>query len=265
MDRFLEFAVAVARESGNFLKEHLYSLHTVGFKGEINIVTGEDRKSEDMIIKRIRREFPAHDILTEESLNADTGAEYKWIIDPLDGTTNYAHGHPVFCVSVALQRKGEVLLGCVFNPMLDELFVAEKGSGAYLNGARIRVSDVTDLGRGFLATGFPYDIRTDRNNNINYFVAMAKRSLAIRRAGSAALDLAYTAAGRFDGFWELKLSPWDTAAGAILVEEAGGLVTDISGNDFLLSSPHIIASNGKIHSDIIKSLRAVDPLESCSK
>lgn len=261
MGDYLDFAVSAAREAGLFLKSNLHKRRSIQYKGEINIVTDADRKSEEMILGRISREFPRHDVIAEESEPRDSGAEFRWIIDPLDGTTNYAHGFPVFCVSLALQRSGEIILGCVYNPMLDEMFTAQKGSGAFLNGGRIRVSEVRDFSQSFLATGFPYDLRTDRNNNINYFVSLAKRTLAVRRAGSAALDLAYTAAGRFDGFWELKLHPWDTAAGLLLVREAGGQVSDISGGEYSLDSKSLAASNGLIHSELIQTLSGIDPFE----
>lgn len=261
MGGYLEFAVSAAQEAGLFLKRNLHKKHSVQYKGEINIVTDEDRKSEEMIINRITREFPGHDILSEESAARESGAEFRWIVDPLDGTTNYAHGFPVFCVSIALQRNGDTVTGCIYNPMLDEMFTAEAGSGAFLNREKIMVSSVADFSKSFLATGFPYDLRTNRNNNINYFIALAKRTLAIRRAGSAALDLAYTAAGRFDGFWELKLHPWDTAAGLLMVKEAGGKVSEISGGIYTLDSDSVAASNGLIHSELIGQLSGIDPFE----
>jgi myo-inositol-1(or 4)-monophosphatase len=178
----------------------------------------------------------------------------RWIIDPLDGTTNYAHGYPVFCVSIALEKEGEVILGVVYDPMREEMFVAERGEGAYLNDKKLAVSPVKDISRSLLATGFPYDIRDSKENNLDYFNAMAINVQAIRRAGAAALDLAYLAAGRFDGFWELKLKPWDTAAGCLLVTEAGGVISDIAGGKWRLQSPSLLASNGLIHEQMIKVL-----------
>ncbi|MDO8785200.1 MAG: inositol monophosphatase family protein [Syntrophales bacterium] len=252
---YREFTVAVAREAGTVLKKMLNKKHTIAYKGEINIVTEADRISEDLIIGRIYEKFPHHDILAEESRGTDRGSNFRWIIDPLDGTTNYAHGYPVFCVSIALEKEGEICLGVIYNPMLKEMFVAEKGKGAFLNGRKLSVSGATELSKGLLATGFPYDIRESENNNIAYFNAMAVSAQAIRRAGSAALDLAYVAAGRFDGFWELKLMPWDMAAGVLLVGEAGGLATDLWGGDFCLSSPYILASNGKIHREMTEVLK----------
>lgn len=260
MDACRTLIEAVAREAGALVLERLHDRHIVQYKGEINLVTEADHLSEALIVERIHREFPGHDILTEESPETANGSGFRWIIDPLDGTTNYAHGYPVFCVSIALEVKGAIMLGAVYNPMLDELFTAEKGAGAFLNGRRLTVSRTESLSRGLLATGFPYDIREDRNNNINYFKAMALCAQAVRRTGSAALDLAYIAAGRFDGFWELKLAPWDTAAGWLLVEEAGGCVTDLRGDPYHLHSKDMLASNGLIHAEMARILAGTDPL-----
>ena len=252
MRKFREFAVCTAREAGAILKNRFNDKHTVDYKGEINIVTEADLLSEEMIKTRINQTFPGHDIVAEESPETDYGSEFRWIIDPLDGTTNYAHGYPVFCVSIALEKNGEVELGVIYNPMLDELFVTERGGGCFLNDKRLSVSGTADLSRSLLATGFPYDIRESKNNNINYFIALAMKAQAIRRAGSAALDMAYVAAGRFDGFWELKLKPWDTAAAWLMITEAGGIVTELNGGDFHLESPHVLASNGEIHRDMLE-------------
>lgn len=258
MDERIDFIVDVARGAGIFLKGRLNEKHVINYKGEINIVTEEDRLSEGMIISRIRERYPDHDIFAEESAQMARGSKYRWIIDPLDGTTNYAHGYPVFCVSIAFEEAGEIHAGVIYNPMLDEMFVAEKGKGAFLNGRKITVSNTADLSRSLLATGFPYDIRSDGNNNINYFNGMAKSAQAIRRAGSAALDMAYIAAGRFDGFWELKLMPWDTAAGWLMIREAGGVVTDLFGGAFHVEAPHVLATNGKIHGDMIALFMKID-------
>jgi myo-inositol-1(or 4)-monophosphatase len=260
MDAIRTLIVAAAREAGGLLRERLHDRHIVQYKGEINLVTEADRLSEALIVERIHREFPGHDILTEESPETANGSDFRWIIDPLDGTTNYAHGYPVFCVSIALEVKGVIMQGAVYNPMLDELFTAEKGAGAFLNGRRLNVSRTEILSRSLLATGFPYDIREDRDNNINYFNRMVLSAQAVRRAGSAALDLAYIAAGRFDGFWELKLMPWDTAAGWLLVKEAGGSVTDLCGDPYHLHSRNMLASNGLIHDEMARILAETDPL-----
>jgi myo-inositol-1(or 4)-monophosphatase len=261
MDHIRDFAVGITREAGDFLKGKLREGVRVDYKGEINIVTEADHMSEVMLLSRIRSRFPDHDILTEESAGVQQGSACRWIIDPLDGTTNYSHGYPVFCVSVGFEKKGQTVLGVVYNPMLDELFVAEKGKGAFLNGRKIGVSKTRELTKSLLATGFPYDIRENPDNNINYFNVLALRAQAIRRAGAAALDLAYVAAGRFDGFWELNLHPWDTAAGWLLVLEAGGCVTDLFGGEFSLRSPHVLATNGLIHGVMAEILRNTDPMD----
>jgi len=255
MKDFKECAIEIARETGIFLKNKLNSVHTIDYKGEINLVTEVDKISEEMITSKINALFPEHDILAEEFTDIDRGSDFRWIIDPLDGTTNYAHGYPYFCVSIALERLNIMTVGIVYDPMLDEMFVAEKGKGAFLNDREIHVSNTRGIIKSLLATGFPYDIREDSQNNLNYFNEMILKAQAIRRAGSAALDLAYVAAGRFDGFWELKLNPWDIAAGWLLVEEAGGIVTDMGGNDYYLKSSSILASNGRIHKEMMDVLK----------
>jgi len=248
---FLSFAETIAREAGTLLRKELPKEHQIDFKGEINIVTEVDHMSEELLVRRIRQNFPEHDIMTEESAGFQCGSSYRWIIDPLDGTTNYAHGYPVFCVSVALEIAGEIHCGAIYSPMTDEMFTTGKHRGAFLNGLRLNVSKTESLSRSLLATGFPYDIRVSKDNNINNFIAMALQAQAIRRAGSAALDLAYVAAGRFDGFWELKLMPWDTAAGWLMVVEAGGEVSNLDGRHYDFTSPNIVATNGKIHRKMI--------------
>ena len=256
MKDFKECAIEIAREAGIFLKNKLYSEHTIDYKGEINLVTEADKISEKMITSKITTLFPDHDILAEESTTIDRGSDFRWIIDPLDGTTNYAHGYPYFCVSIALERLNTMIVGIVYDPMLDEMFVAEKGKGAFVNEREIHVSNTREVIKSLLATGFPYDIREDSHNNLNYFNEMILQAQAIRRAGSAALDLAYVAAGRFDGFWELKLNPWDIAAGWLLVEEAGGIVTDMGGKNYFIESPSILASNGRIHAEMMAILES---------
>ncbi len=260
-DDLRKFIEETAREAGVLLRKKLYDRHDIHYKGEINIVTEADHMSEGLIVEKIRRKFPRHGILTEESPETAGESECRWIIDPLDGTTNYAHGYPVFSVSIALEVGGVVVLGAVYNPMLDEFFIAETNRGSYLNGRRLRVSNTTMLSRSLLATGFPYDVRSNKDNNLNFFKTMTLTAQAIRRAGSAAFDLACVAAGRFDGFWELKLAPWDTAAGRLLVEEAGGVVTDLAGGLYDLYSPNILATNGLIHEEMITLLAATSPLD----
>lgn len=252
---FKKIAIESALKGGEILLGYLGKVKKIGYKGVINLVTEADRLSEDAIVKIIRKNFPEHNILTEESKGYERKSEYKWIIDPLDGTTNYAHGFPVYCVSIALEKEEEIILGVVYNPVLKELFVAEKNKGVFLNGKRIYVSKTKELSKSLLATGFPYDIRESKINNLDHFKNFTLRSQAIRRAGSAALDLCYLAKGIFDGFWELKLSPWDTAAGILMVKEAGGEVTDFCGKNFSIYRKNILATNGKIHSQMINVLK----------
>jgi len=252
MLRFKQVAIKASLEAGKILLENQTKKKKIGYKGEINLVTEVDYLSERAILKMISKRFPEHSILTEESKRKDRNSAYLWIIDPLDGTTNYAHDFPVYCVSIALQKDGETILGAVYNPVLGELFSVEKERGVFLNGERISVSKTNRLSESLLATGFPYDIRTSKENNLNYFNRFALKARAIRRAGSAALDLCYLAMGRFDGFWELKLSPWDTAAGVLMVTEAGGKVSDFSGDKFDIFSSQLLVTNGKIHNQMLK-------------
>ncbi|MFQ5586908.1 MAG: inositol monophosphatase family protein [Thermodesulfobacteriota bacterium] len=250
-----ETAVRAAREAGRLLKENLGHAIRVEYKGEVDIVTEMDRRSEEIIVGLIRDAFPDHGILTEEGEGRESTAGARWIIDPLDGTTNYAHGLPTFCVSIAFEESGRVKLGVVYDPMLDELFTAEEGRGAFLNGRAIKVSSTGDISRGLLATGFPYDIRTSPDNNLDHFSRFAVTAQAIRRAGSAALDLSYVACGRFDGFWELKLHPWDVAAASLMVKEAGGEITDFRGSPFSIYGVEALATNGIIHEKMVNILQ----------
>jgi myo-inositol-1(or 4)-monophosphatase len=245
------FAVGLAHEAGVLLMEKFSRQIEIHYKGDINLVTEADKMSEDLIIAAIRRTFPEQGILSEESPAINTGSPLRWIIDPLDGTTNYAHGYPVFCISIALEKEGMVILGVIYDPTRRDTFTAVRGEGAYLNGKRLAVSRTQELTRSLLATGFPYDIRSSKDNNINFFNGMAMEAQAIRRAGAAALDIAYVACGRFDGFWELKLMPWDMAAACLLVEEAGGKITDLSGAPWNILSPNVLVSNGRIHEQMI--------------
>ncbi|MFQ5442524.1 MAG: inositol monophosphatase family protein [Thermodesulfobacteriota bacterium] len=244
-------AIEMALAAGTMLRENLGHAGRVDFKGEVNIVTEMDRRSEALLISEIKRRFPGHGVLTEESEGLESASGKRWIIDPLDGTTNYSHGFPVFCVSVAFEESAGVVSGVVYNPMLDELFTAQRGRGAALNGKKILVSKTASLGASLLATGFPYDLRTSKKNNFDHFKNFSLRAQAIRRAGAAALDLCYVAAGRFDGFWEMKLSAWDTAAASLIVTEAGGRVTDFKGNEFSNYQPECLASNGLIHDEML--------------
>jgi myo-inositol-1(or 4)-monophosphatase len=256
----LNFAIQVARDAGRVLLEKAGRSLQVSNKGDINLVTEADLAAEKLIIERIRSRYPRHAILAEESgASVETGAasEWKWIIDPLDGTTNYAHGYPCFCVSIALERAGKIEIGVIYDPNLDELFAAERGQGATLNDRTIRVSDVDDLNNAMLCTGFPYDVR-ERPNFARHFANFTMHAQAVRRDGSAALDLACIAAGRFDGFWEDGLNPWDVAAGVLLIEEAGGLVTDFTAAPLSIYHPKVLASNGLIHEEMMKVLGAGD-------
>jgi myo-inositol-1(or 4)-monophosphatase len=252
---FLRVAVRACRAAGRIQAAAFGTAPTVEHKGEIDLVTAIDRKSEAAILAVIARAFPRHGVLAEESDPRAGDAEHLWVVDPLDGTTNYSRGFPYFCVSVALARAGRVIVAAVYQPMLGELFTAIRGRGAFLNGKPLRVSAQARLDQAFLATGFPYDIRRSRRTNLDHFAHFATRCLAVRRAGAAALDLAYVAAGRFDGFWELKLRPWDIAAGSLLVEEAGGRITGLSGRPWRLPVRDIVASNGRVHGEMIAVLR----------
>jgi myo-inositol-1(or 4)-monophosphatase len=254
-ETYLQAAQEAARLAGDMLQAHRASEHSISYKGVVDLVTESDRQSQAMIVDHLSERFPDHDFLAEEDLSEMRGSEFCWIIDPLDGTTNFAHGFPVFSVSIALQRLGETGVGVVFDPTRGEMFTALRGSGAELNGRRISVSSTAELDRSLLATGFPYDIRESRENNLDHFVDFAVRAQAVRRCGSAALDLCYVACGRFDGFWELKLASWDVAAGLLMVAEAGGRVTDFQGGPPDSSGRETVASNGLIHDTLIQVLQ----------
>jgi myo-inositol-1(or 4)-monophosphatase len=250
-----ETALSAARRAGEILKEGFGKAHKFSLKSSrVDLVTEYDRRSEEAIIEIISGRVPNHGLLAEESPSSGIEAEYRWIIDPLDGTTNYTHNYPLFAVSIALERAGEIILGLVYSPILQELFLAERGGGATLNGEPIHVSRIPKLERALLATGFPYDLgRIDIN--LAYFTGFLHRAQAVRRDGSAALDLCYLACGRFDGFWEMDLRPWDVAAGALIVAEAGGRVSDFSGGELDIYGNEILASNGLIHAEMVRVLR----------
>jgi myo-inositol-1(or 4)-monophosphatase len=252
---YLNVAVRACRAAGRIQLAAFGTAPPVEHKGEIDLVTAIDRASEKAILAILGRAFPGHGVLAEESDPHTGDAEHLWVVDPLDGTTNYSRGFTYFCVSVALARAGRVIVAAVYQPLLDEMFTAVRGAGAFLNGRPLRVSAQARLDQAFLATGFPYDIRRSRRTNIGHFASFATRCLAIRRAGAAALDLAYVAAGRFDGFWELKLRPWDIAAASLLIEEAGGRVTGLSGRPWRLAVRDIAASNGLVHDEMLAVLR----------
>ncbi len=250
-------AIEAARLGGVVLREFFGQKKEIAFKGAIDPVTNADVASERAIVEFISRRFPGHDIVTEETRPDLSGSSYRWVIDPLDGTVNYAHDHPMVAVSVGVEVDGVVEAGAVYNPIREELFTASRGGGAVLNGSPIRVSGINDLDRSLLATGFPYDIRENPYNNLEHFCHMAKRAQAVRRDGSAALNLCYTAAGRYDGYWELVISPWDIAAGSLIVTEAGGTVTDLSGGTFSINGRQVLATNGFIHEAVIRELAVI--------
>jgi myo-inositol-1(or 4)-monophosphatase len=247
LHKIKEVAKEAALKAGKLLNDRLGEKLEIGFKGEIDLVTEMDLASEQLIIDTIRSVFAGAEILTEEGGLLGVHSDSRWIVDPLDGTTNYAHGYPVFSVSIAYEIKGEVVYGVIYDPTRNEFFAAEKGQGATLNGKHIHVSDTAELDKSLLCTGFPYDIRHDTLTNIDCFAEMVLHAQAIRRDGSAALDLCYLAMGRFDGFWELKLNPWDLAAGVLIVREAGGEVSLIGQGQFDIYSREVLASNGQIH------------------
>jgi myo-inositol-1(or 4)-monophosphatase len=253
-NRYMAVAVEAALKSGLFIKNSVGKVRKISYKGRINIVTDVDRTAEGMIIKKILSSFPRHSVLSEEAGQTGWPSRYRWIIDPLDGTTNFAHSFPFFSVSIALEDDGRVILGVVYDPMRDELFTAECGKGARLNNKRIEVSAARRLSESFLATGFAYDVKRARNTNIGNFRNFLMRAQAIRRAGSAALDLCYVACGRFDGFWELNLYPWDSAAGSLIITEAKGRVTRFDGSEYSLYDKDILSSNGLIHRQMVKLL-----------
>jgi len=256
-ERELEVALAVAREAGTLLEENFGRVHEVEYKGRIDLVTAMDRRSEDLIVGRLRTAFPGDDIWAEESGRDSAGSERVWIVDPLDGTTNYAHEYPVFAVSIALQVAGELVVGAVYNPLLDDMYAARRGGGAMLNGKQRRVSTVARLEQAFLATGFAYDVAAEddpEKNNLGPFSRFIRRAQAVRRAGSASLAIAKVGVGRTDGFWEGGLHPWDMAAAMVVVREGGGRITNYAGGAPALEGRQLVATNGRIHSPMLETL-----------
>jgi len=252
----LNFAIETARDAGRLLLEKFDRGIAVSKKGDIDLVTEADLASEKLIVERIRSHFPKHAILAEESGEAviDVNSQFKWIIDPLDGTTNFAHGYPCFCVTLALEHEGSVQVGVTYDPTRDEMFSAERGRGASLNNKPIRVSACEELSEALLVTGFPYDFKR-REDFARHLTQFLLNSRGVRRDGSAAIDMAYVACGRFDGFWEEGLNPWDMAAGVLLIEEAGGHVANYDGTQFNIYKPPILATNGLIHSQMSAVLK----------
>lgn len=252
---FLTPMQELAREAGSLLMSYFGKV-AIEYKGDADLVTKADRTSEKLIVDHIRRRWPDHDLIGEEGSRNETGSDYRWYVDPLDGTTNFAHGYPVFCVSLALEYKHERMAGVIFDPNRNEMFAAAKGSGATLNGEGIRVSRTPRLQESLIATGFPSHKR-HKNPNIHFYHQLTLRSHGVRRAGSAALDLCYVACGRYDSFWEFNLNPWDTAAGVLIVEEAGGKVTNFSGNPFSIDSRQVLASNTLLHEELLHEFHEI--------
>ena len=252
---FAASAAQAALRAGAIQRERYGTEFAIHQKGEIDLVTEVDRACEDAILDTLRSRYPEHDIVTEESVLALTGSRYRWFIDPLDGTTNFAHGYPFFCCSVALAVDGVVVAGAVYDPLKDELFTGERGGGAHLNGRRLRVSSAGELLRSLLVTGFPYDLHDDLEANLRLFNRFMGHARAIRRDGAAALDLCYVAAGRADGFWEVRLNPWDVLAGCLMVEEAGGRVSRFDGAPIGLAADEVLAANDRLHPVMLAVLR----------
>ena len=257
MTGYLPEMQSIARDAGALLMQHFNSKVAIEYKGDVDLVTIADRNSEELIVERLRKRWPEHGIVGEEGTRTDPGAAYRWLVDPLDGTTNFAHGYPVFCVSIALVRKDDQLeAGVLYDPTREEMFAAERGQGTKLNGKSIHVSQTETVAESLLGTGFPSHKR-HKNPNIHFYQHLTLRSHGVRRAGSAALDLASVASGRYDGFWEFNLNPWDTAAGVLLVQEAGGKVTRFDGSPFRLDSREVLATNGQIHDETLSNFADV--------
>ena len=248
-------AIEAARAAGALLRDALSATHRIAYKASpVDLVTEMDARAETLIVERLSAAFPDDAVLAEERGTRPGRSGRRWIVDPLDGTTNYAHGLPVFAVSIALEVRPAVVLGVVYDPVRDELYVGERGRGALCNDAPLAVSTTTNLDASLLTTGFPYDLRTNPDNNLREYAVLSRRARAVRRIGSVVIDLAWVAAGRFDGYWELRLGAWDVAAGALLVEEAGGRVTGITGAPLDLERPTLLATNGRIHDTVLAIL-----------
>jgi len=254
-DILLKTAVEAGQSAGTLLLRYAATGFQIEYKNPINLVTDADRAAEQCVIDHLKTRFPDHHFLAEERGRDNEGSSpYRWIIDPLDGTTNFAHGYPAYCVSIGLEYEGRCILGVVFDPSRNELFTAIEHRGAHVNGRPLHVSQTQTLNSSLLVTGFAYDIREAKRNNLDHFVNFALKTQGLRRTGSAALDLCYVAAGRFDGFWEVRLNPWDMAAGSVIVREAGGHLTDFTGNDLSIYGQELVASNGRIHEAMLAVL-----------
>jgi myo-inositol-1(or 4)-monophosphatase len=251
MPSYLETAAEIAREAGGLLAIYFERRVSFELKGAFDLVTEADRASEKLVVERLRSHFPQHGIVAEEGGGIETDSEYRWFVDPLDGTTNFAHGFPMFNVTLGLERAGEMIAGVIYDPIRQEMFAAEAGGGSYLNNRRIRVSSTNRLESSLACTGFPSRKRHE-NVNIHFYHQVGVNTHGARRTGSAAIDLAWVACGRLDFFWEIGLNPWDMAAGRLIVAEAGGLVSDMQGNPHTLNSPHILTSNGHLHEQVLQ-------------
>ena len=254
MSDILQMLEGIARKAGAILMGGYGNVRHIQQKGVIDLVTEFDKHSEEIILSFIQKEFPDHAILAEESGRNETISEYQWVIDPLDGTTNFAHGIPIFSVSIGLLKNNMPIVGVVYDPFRHEMFSAESGHGATLNGQPIHVSSRSDLGQSVISTGFPYDVRTNPRNNLAHFVEFQLRTQAVRHLGSSALDCTWTAMGRLDGYWEFGVKPWDVGAGALIVHEAGGRVTFVNGDENFLSTDSILVSNGLLHEQMLRVL-----------
>jgi myo-inositol-1(or 4)-monophosphatase len=251
--------IEIARSAGDILRSGFGQQHQVEFKGEIDLVTEIDQRSEEYILAEIAGRFPGHAVLSEESGERAGDGEHLWYVDPLDGTLNYSHGLPIFCVSIAYAHQSQLSQAAIYDPISDEMYTAQRGQGAMLNGQPIRVSAASELKSSLLVTGFPYDAWTNPVNNFAEFQSFSMRTQGVRRLGSAALDLCYVAAGRLDGFWEIRLNAWDVAAGALIAQEAGALVTDVRGGaDFISKPQSVLAANPALHSKMLDVLREGD-------
>jgi len=249
MNSFLDVAIETAREAGDILLAEFDRPVKISYKGEVDIVTQADKRSEQAIVSRLRTHFPKHSIVAEEGGGSESESPFRWHVDPLDGTTNFAHGYPCFCVSLGLEEAGELSVGVIYQPVSGELFTAAKGEGAYLNQKKIEVSGIEKLATSLLCTGFP-SVKRSQNPNIHYYWDFTLRSHGVRRDGSAAMDLAAVACGRFEGFWEFGLHTWDVAAGVLLVREAGGTVTRFDGQPYRLGDRELLASNSRVHEEM---------------
>lgn len=254
LNKILQKVKDIVIHTGDHIQRISNQKKNIAYKGAVNLVTQFDNMAQELIVKFLLKNFPDYGILSEENVRHNIDKPIKWLLDPLDGTTNFAHNLPIWAISLGLEMDGLIALGIVYDPTRKELFTAIRGKGAFLNARKIQVSKTKNLEKSLLVTGFPYDIRESKQNNLNYFARFCMRAQAVRRLGSAALDLCYTACGRFDGYWELKLSPWDQAAGSLILQEAGGKITDFRGQPFSIYGKEVLCTNGLIHKQMMKVL-----------